>query len=269
MALPSFDDTHLRQIAHILEAASTHRELTAIFQQCRIVENGGNPKWERILLALQSRQAQDGCGNNVGAFIQAIMAPVRFLNRRDDFENLRGGLNAVLSFSGFLLNEEGRLVACREAKTIDEAVERAGRLRAELVRRHVHADVLAFCRAELTQENYFHAVFEATKSVADKIRQRTGLKGDGAELVDDAFAFSKKIPLLALNSLRIETEQKEQAGFMNLVKGMFGMFRNVTAHAPKIHWKIDEQDALDLLTVVSLIHRRLDASVRTPQQAAE
>ena len=33
-----------------------------------------------------------------------------------------------------------------------------------------------------------------------------------------------------------------------LLKGMFGTFRNVTAHAPKIAWPIDEQDALDLLT---------------------
>lgn len=267
MTLASFDDSRLRKVAEILEGAATHRVLTDVFRQCGIAEQGGNPKWERILLALRARQTQDGCGNNVGAFIQAIMAPVRFVEQREVFENLRSRLNAILSFSGMLLSPEGRLVACEQARTIDEAVECAGRLRAELLRRRVHADVLTFCRAELTQENYFHAVFEATKSVADKIRQKTGLKGDGAGLVDDAFAFSKRTPLLALNSLRTETEQSEQSGFMNLVKGMFGMFRNVTAHAPKIHWKIDEQDALDLLTLVSLIHRRLDTAVRTPRQA--
>jgi hypothetical protein len=44
---------------------------------------------------------------------------------------------------------------------------------------------------------------------------------------------------------------------------MFGTFRNVTAHAPKIHWNITEQDALDLLTLCSLLHRRLDAAIRT------
>lgn len=48
---------------------------------------------------------------------------------------------------------------------------------------------------------------------------------------------------------------------MNLLKGMFGTFRNVTA--PKIHWNITEQDAMDLLTLCSLLHRRLDAAVRT------
>jgi hypothetical protein len=56
----------------------------------------------------------------------------------------------------------------------------ASALRKALVERKVHADVLKFCRAELLVDNYFHAVFEATKSVAEKLRQKTGLGSDGA-----------------------------------------------------------------------------------------
>jgi uncharacterized protein (TIGR02391 family) len=44
----------------------------------------------------------------------------------------------------------------------------------------------------------------------------------------------------------------------NLLKGLFGTFRNTTGHAPKITWDIEEIDALDILSKVSLIHRRLD-----------
>ena len=51
----------------------------------------------------------------------------------------------------------------------------------------------------------------------------------------------------------------EHNGLMNLLKGMFGTFRNVTAHAPKITWMMDEQDALDLLSLASFLHRRIDA----------
>jgi uncharacterized protein (TIGR02391 family) len=72
------------------------------------------------------------------------------------------------------------------------------------------------------------------------------------------------MPFLAVGSLQTETERDEQKGLMNLTKGMVGAFRNVTAHAPKISWKVTEQDALDLLTIASLIHRRLDDAVRTP-----
>ena len=80
-------------------------------------------------------------------------------------------------------------------------------------------------------------------------------------LVDEAFGGAS--PVLALNSLRTEPEQSEQAGMVNLLKGLFGTFRNTTAHAPKINWPISEQDALDLLSLVSLLHRRLDACVQT------
>ena len=50
---------------------------------------------------------------------------------------------------------------------------------------------------------------------------------------------------------------------MNLIEGLFGAFRNMTAHTPKIYWNITEQDALDILTTISLIHRRLDTAIRT------
>jgi uncharacterized protein (TIGR02391 family) len=119
----------------------------------------------------------------------------------------------------------------------------------------------------LVQDNYFHAVFEATKSVAEKIRGRTGLTGDGSSLVDQAFGIgSAAMPFLAFNTLQTDTERSEHTGLMNLMKGMFGAFRNVTAHAPKIHWNISEQDALDLLSIASLLHRRIDAAHRTPRK---
>lgn len=60
----------------------------------------------------------------------------------------------------------------------------------DLTRRGVHPDVLRFCRAELVANNYFHAMLEATKSIADKLRAKTGLTEDGANLVDAALAGS-------------------------------------------------------------------------------
>jgi len=66
MAIASFDETHLRKLAEALADSATHRELTAILSKCLIQETGGDPKWERILLALIARQRQDRSGNNVG-----------------------------------------------------------------------------------------------------------------------------------------------------------------------------------------------------------
>ena len=44
------------------------------------------------------------------------------------------------------------------------------------------------------------------------------------------------------------------------VKGTFGMFRNPMAHEARVKWVMTKDDAEDLLSLVSLTHRRLDAS---------
>ena len=87
---------------------------------------------------------------------------------------------------------------------------------------------------------------------------RTGLLDDGVELIDRTLA--GKPPMLAVNSLATSSERSEQSGFANLVRGTFGMFRNPTAHEARINWPMTKVDAEDLLTLVSMIHRRLDAA---------
>ncbi|WP_284879822.1 TIGR02391 family protein [Acinetobacter variabilis] len=234
-------------------------EITKYLAECNIKDLQLNStKWKRLYDALYSKQTEDRCSNNVLAFIKYVMRPSRHIHRKEWFENIRTELNYILSFEGFELTESGELKQADKVQTFDEAEARAQNLRKTLLDRKIHPDVLAFCRAELLVDNYFHAVFEATKSIAEKIRIKTNLTTDGAELIDQAFSYKGKIPYLALNKLTTESEESEQKGFMNLLKGVFGTFRNTTAHAPKITWNIDEQDALDILSTVSLIHRKLD-----------
>lgn len=269
-AVPEFGAAQLQRICDILADTSsglTGSEISRLLRQVGIEDpEPSSTKRHRLFAALRARQSQDRCGNNVAAFVQAAMEPVRYTGNRAVFDDRRHELNEVLAFCGYALGEDGKLRSTAAVTTLSEAEERAGRLRAELRRRGVHRDVLAFCRAELLQANYFHAVFEATKSVAGKIRIKSGLSGDGSELVDQAFGMGKAgMPFLAFNTLQSETERSEHTGLMNLMKGMFGAFRNVTAHAPKVTWPITEDDALDLLTIASLLHRRLDAAIRTPR----
>jgi len=224
-------------------------------------------KRHRLFEALNEKQRADGCANNVIAFIQQAMNPVRYIGKQDYFEEQRSQLNEALSFAGLELGENGQFAAVTPVATLTQAARRADELRRILRGRNVHPDVLRFCREELLVNNYFHTVFEATKSVAEKIRMKTGLTSDGSSLVDTAFAFKNQIPHLALNSLQTESEKSEQKGFINLLKGLFGTFRNTTAHAPRITWPIDKQDALDILSLVSLVHRRIDSAVEAKRMA--
>lgn len=265
--LQQFTAQHLEAICNILGDTSdglTGSEISRLLSRCGISDLSPTlTKRHRLFLALSQRQQQDRCANNVVAFIQIAIDPVRFVENPAKFEDLRGRLNSALSFAGYQVGSDGKFRQVQSVNTLDEATQRANRLRSELARRNVHPDVIRFCKAELLQDDYFHAVLEATKSVADKIRQRSGLTTDGPELIDEAFGTGKGQPVLALNTLRTPSERSEQTGFMNLTKGLFGMFRNPTAHSPRISWPIAEQDALDLLTTLSLVHRKLDQAVKT------
>ncbi len=42
------------------------------------------------------------------------------------------------------------------------------------------------------------------------------------------------------------------------LEGLFSTFRNQAAHAPKVAWATSRSDALDMLTLASMLHRRLD-----------
>ncbi len=267
---PAFSEVELSSIAKALDDAASHTELGALIRDCGLSEPSsieGLSKWKRIYNALARAQSQTQTGNFPMKFVLTALSPKRFLNRTSTFDNCRSRVNEILAFRGWHILNNGKFRRVEHAATIEEAKERADRLRSALERRQVHQDVLAFCRAELLQENYFHAVLEATKSVSEKIRAKTGLTGDAGELAQKAFSLGQAgMPFLAFNPLTTDTDKSEQSGLMNLFMGMFGAFRNVTAHGPKISWAITERDALDLMTLASLLHRRLDAAVRTTRQ---
>jgi len=165
----------------------------------------------------------------------------------------------VLAFVGVRFSDEGKFSITSKVKSLSEAEERANQLRSKLENRDVHDDILRFCKAELLADNYFHAVLEATKSIAYKLKQKSGLDLDGSALADAALGGSS--PRVLINKFQIESERSEQKGFLNLVKGLFGTFRNPLAHEPRIEWQMSEADALDLLVTASYVHRRIDKSM--------
>lgn len=221
-------------------------------------------KKDRLYAALSARQERDHEANTVLDFVQRAMSPVRYTHRPAVFEERRAQVNEVLAFSGMMLNDSGKLAARAEAATLSEARRRASRLRQQLQDRGAHPRILAACGSEIRDDNYFHTVLEAAKSLAEEIRQRSGLGDDGTTLIDCAFEKGKaSYPVLAFNKLQTETDLLEQRGWANLLRGVFGAMRNPTAHEPKVSWVLTEQDALDMLTLMSFLHRKLDSTTRT------
>ena len=217
-----------------------------------------NTKWKRLYNALINKQNIDQAGNCVLAFIAKSLSPSRFVGNSEFYIALLEKVNTVLLFHGLEFREDGKFYRVKVANTLSEAEVRASKLKEIIASRKLHGHLLKFCKSELLQNNYFHAVLEATKSIASMIRDRTGLTSDGATLLDEAF--SGNTPLLKINPFQTESEKSEQKGFVNLAKGLFGTFRNPTAHSAKIEWSMYEEDAIDLFTLVSYVLRRIERS---------
>lgn len=262
----TFSQDQLEAIAGALghtEDGLTNTEIEFLCRTCRMRDPGPMTKRHRIYNAFVEVQNRAQNRRNILEFIRQSMKPARYSREPHRFEPMRAQLNQALAFAGLFVDESGNLKRSERASTLSEAQQRARDLRRDLEGRGLHPDVLAFCRTELLADDYFHAVLEAVKSVASKLRDRTGLSDDGAPLVDRALGGEP--PMLAINDRQTDSERSEQKGFAKLVKGTFGMFRNPTAHEARIHWPMTKEDAEDLLTIVSMIHRRLDKAVMPPR----
>lgn len=261
-SIPPFNEATLQSVSKVIGNAFSNSEIYDLLVASNIPDIAvGITKWRRVFSALADKQNKTHDAIHIIGFLRRGIAPERFVGRRDEHLALVQALNSVLVFAGLEATDEGRIRTVSRATTLADAEKRANELRYHLETRGVHEEILKFCRTELVEKNYFHAVFEATKSVADRIRTISGSSKDGGQLATEALSLGKsRTPLVRINALSSESELSEQKGFCNLVEGFFGMFRNTTAHSPKIYWEINQSDALDIMTIASLIHRKLDNS---------
>jgi uncharacterized protein (TIGR02391 family) len=259
--VPSLPEGQIEALAKLLGECGSGTDITRVLNDRALEDNSGeSTKWRRLYWIFLDTQRKHGCANRVLDFIHSFLTPARFVGRRAVFDTHRSELNTILAFSGLEFGADGQFRQREAAKTLDEAERRVRTIRTKFQDRRMHPDVLKYCRTELMQDNYFHAVFEATKGLAQRIRDMSGIHADGAVLIDRVFSIEQ--PILAFNTLQTDTEKSEHKGFSTLLKGCFAAVRNPLAHEPKILWE-GEDDAADYLSLISLLHRKLDDCVST------
>lgn len=221
----------------------------------------GVTKRDRLCEAFVVRQNEDGHPDRIITFIVTAMEPVNYRDRPHLFDLRRDRLNERLAFVGLHVNERGQMAKGAVAQTLDEASRIATSIRDELVRRKTHPEVLKYCSLEVLKRNNFHACLEATKSVFERLRDMSGAHGDGSGLVDAVVSLGRSGTPGVANDLATQSERDEQSGFANLIKGLGGLYRNPTAHDPRLKRTISEDELLEVLTALSMIHRRLDEAM--------
>ena len=199
-------------------------------------------------------------------FIETAFNPVSFTDesRRDKYQYLLENSNKVLLMAGLTINSEGKLEEVVAAKTLDEVDRRVNSLRRQLYNRAIHSEVQKYCIADYLREDYFNAVFEAAKGLAERVREITGLTFDGGKLFDTAF--STNDPYLFFNNMQTDSERSEFIGLKELLASIFHLVRNKAAHTPKINWRLEGTKALDVLTLISFAHKYLDQCHKMPNK---
>lgn len=197
-------------------------------------------------------------------FIQKALNPARYTNidSRDQYNYLLTETNKILLLAGLSVSKEGKLEEVTEAKTLDEVDRRVDILSQSLYHRSIHNEVRKYCIKDYLREDYYDAVFEAAKGLAERVRQLSGLSTDGGTLFQTAF--SKNDPYIIFNALTSESDISEHIGLKELLEAIFHLVRNPAAHTPKVNWKTDVNKALDILTVISFAHKFLDECHRFP-----
>ena len=218
-------------------------------------------KRDRLRYALSFQY--NGSGNNgVLQLIKSLNEPVVYSRDPEEFRAFCAGLNRILRFYGVEYRDDGQFHYVEPTRTLSEAERRASALENKMTFRRIHHEVRRYCKAEYVKENYFHAVIEAYKGLAQRIREQTGHTTDGLELMKQAFERPSPkqggYPTLAFNTLTTVTEKNEHDGFLDFLSGCTRVFRNPMSHTPKVNWHRDVDDAVDCLTLISLLHFILD-----------
>lgn len=275
----AIDEQQLKAVCDVLGETNlgyTKTELTRLLEQSniQIMSDGKSNNGYIYQMGLNKKDWLYNCLANeinihhslsqVYVFLEKALNPVAFTDetKRSKYEFLLEGVNKALLMAGLEMSKEGKLVEVVQAKTLDEVDRRVNSLKKQLYNRSIHSEVQRYCIKDYLRKDYYDAVFEAAKGLAERVRQITGLTTDGGTLFQTAF--SKNDPYLFFNGLQTDSEKSEFTGLKELLEAIFHLVRNPAAHTPKVNWKVDEAKALDILTLISFAHKYLDQCHKMP-----
>jgi uncharacterized protein (TIGR02391 family) len=105
------------------------------------------------------------------------------------------------------------------------------------------------------------AIFEAFKAINNRVKALAGLDLDGSKLMDEVFGLSD--PRIRFADLTSQTGRDVQQGLHFLFKGAVQSIRNPDAHEQ--FQRLDDNEAIELLSFASMLMRRIDSATLTPQ----
>lgn len=253
-----FDAQSIETISRIIGNIMTGSTITKMLEQLNIEDNSNqSTKWRRLDFVMRETQTTYGCGNKVLEIIKYVFHPTSsWFSDNNEYKSSINEINKCISFYGYEAQEDGNIHLIKSSKTRTQANERYDLLKSKLIERNIHPQILEFCTLDIVNEDYFSIIFEASKSVYDRIRKMTGITLDGNRLIYTCFDL--KYPIIVFNSLKTDTEKNLYNGLKNILLSIAQIGRNPKAHTPKIYSYDSLDNCLDILNLISFSHKMLD-----------
>lgn len=257
--LESFQLSALEHIAKIIADRYTGSQITELFRKAGFsgIGHDGGTKWRFLYSTLEQLQKQDYGPYQILKIIEKICDPQEYFGNPSGHENIVNNINEILSFYGLKFDKSKNKVVTTGQKETSLHTSEIEDIRLFHMR-SFQPEVIRHAREQFHFGHYFDAVDECCKAFAKYVNVKSQLEKHGSELMGSAL--SLKGPL-KLNSQKTETERNEQDGLMHLCIGLMKGIRNPEEHEPQQDWKIEKEDALDILSFISYLYRKIDKTV--------
>jgi uncharacterized protein (TIGR02391 family) len=247
----------LERLSQIIANRYSGTQITLFFYKCGFpkIQHDGSTKSKFVFTELQKLQGGPNGAYSVAKVVEQLCDPQEFHDNIQEFHSIVESVNEVLSFYNMQVNDSGKIIKCNVQPFLKSKSSEDLKL---FDSRMYHSEVKKHARGLFLEGNYFHAVFECCKAFDKYVSEKSELEKHGFELMSATLSLKG---CLKLNSQRTETECNEQEGLMHLCMGLMRAIRNPQGHEPKMCWEMTREDALDVLSLISYLYRKIDTTV--------
>lgn len=257
--MSSLNNQDIELLCQTLCDEITGSEITTMLQRLHLpIGDPSETKWRRLSAILIDACRRQGSLRPVFDSIEYICVPSRYINTPEQWGNLKKSINTTLIFKGFELNDSGKVQKVTKVESFKDAQLRLQSLDEKLKNINVHPLVSKYCTQEFLEENYFHAILEASKGIFHRLRVMTGSTLDSGKLIDSCFNKNNPAVIINGNKLQSDAELSAYQGLKHLLLSIAQLYRNTNAHSVKLYNPNDLNDAITALTLMSLAHNLLD-----------
>jgi uncharacterized protein (TIGR02391 family) len=262
--IPQLNRSALEEVSKNIGDRYTGTEITAFFHKAGFanVSFDGSTKWRFVFSVLEQIQSGSSGNVHIAKILETLCSPQEFFGKPEAHAQIVERIDEIVSFYGLQVDPKtGKLLLAEESRA---GLHQRKSMEAQAFdARKLHPEVIKHGRELFVQGKHFHAVFECCKAFDRFVANKAQIDDHGDKLMGAALSANGT---LKLNSQRTQTELNEQEGIMHLGKGLMRAIRNPEAHEPQLDWTITQQDALDILSLVSFLYRKIETAIYFKQK---